>query len=140
MLITKEIPAAYRLARQVAERNRQRFQQVILTDLAHMARVLVEAEAVHDKVLIAKVKRDIVSHTKRLNGPVPDEHRFPERYSRKEFLKFDLTVAVQEARDCGASDDELGSALVDAVCGGTDEPEDGSLGAALFDWCARDQM
>jgi|GEM_PF-5833745 len=140
MFDIKGIPAAHRLARQVAERNQQRSRHIIMGDLVILAGILANAEAAHDKVMVAKVKRDIIALTKKLTGPVPHEHKWPERYTRKEFLKFDLTVAVTEARDCGATDDELGYALAHAVCGDIDEPEDGTLGAAIFDWCCRDQM
>ena len=135
---------AQRLARQAAgmkkSRNEQRYRQALIFDLSNLARHLAEAEANSDKLTVAKIKRAIIDKTKSLIGPVPDEQKWPERYGPKEFFAFDVNVAVMDARNCGLSDDIIGSALTNAVCGDVEEPINGTLGAAIFDWCCRDMM
>lgn len=129
---------AQRLARQAAgmkkSRNEQRYRQAIAFDLSNLARHLAEAEANSDKLTVAKITRAIIDKTRSLIGPVPDEQKWPERYGPKEFFAFDVNVAVMDARNCGASDDDLAMALAQAIRGGTDEPEAGSLAETLFMW------
>ena len=144
MLITSDELAARRLARQVADmkdrRNEQLNRQIIANELAALAIFLHKAEVARDKLMVAKVKRDIIDKTMKLIAPIPDGNKFPDRYGVREMLTSDLTLAISEARDFGITDDQLADGFVVALVGDDDIPPDGSLADVLCDWSAKQKL
>ena len=144
MLITSDELAARRLARQVADmkdrRNEQLNRQIIANELAALAIFLHKAEVARDKLMVAKVKRDIIDKTMKLIAPIPDGNKVPDRYGVREMLTSDLTLAISEARDFGITDDQLADGFGVALVGDDDIPPDGSLADILFDWSAKQKL